>query len=78
MTMTVITRPVLPSHKYLSPLGGQSALALVPFPVWRKCSHRASATWNEVDVLLSEMGLRLARFEDCCWSTVFWVFRSAP
>ena len=33
---------------------------------------QARATWNEVDLLLGEMVLRLAHIEECRWSTVFW------
>ena len=44
---------------------------------WAVFPAQARATWNEVDVMLSEMALRLARVEECRWSTVFWVLLSA-
>ena len=83
VTMTILTRPVRPTYRSLSPPGGQDAWALVTFPVWRKVRIRAMrclddvpaqnrSTWNEVDLLLSEMVLRLAHVEECRWSTEFW------
>ena len=58
-------------------------MGLGPVSCLVKCSHRAirclhgvpaqdRATWNEMDLLLSEMMLRLAHVEECRWSTVFW------